>query len=119
LYYWVNNNLSHAKSRVPRTYEFQPSVKSEANERQDFLYTHTLIGPGFPLAGGLCKFTPTPGITTNTAPTTLSTVQYKQQQQANLLLSMNTPLVNDKNKQLTIYSQRKLALTTINKLYPL
>jgi hypothetical protein len=51
---------------------------------------------------------------TNTAPTTL--VQYKQQ--ANPLLSMNiyTPLVisgNDKNNQLTLLSQCKLALTSI------
>jgi hypothetical protein len=44
-------------------------------------------------------------------------VQYKQQ--ANPLLSVHnfTPLVisvNDKNKQLTLLSQRKLALTAIN-----
>jgi hypothetical protein len=55
--------------------------------------------------------------TANTAPATLSA--YKQQ--ANPLLSMNnyTPLVisrNEKNKQLTLLSQRKLALTAINKL---
>jgi hypothetical protein len=53
----------------------------------------------------------------HTAPTTL--VPYKHQD--NLLLSMNnyTPLVisrNDKYKQLTLLSQRKLALTAINKL---
>jgi hypothetical protein len=46
--------------------------------------------------------------------------QYKQQ--ANPLLSMHsyTPLVisgNDKNKQLTLLSQRKLALTTINTFF--
>jgi len=47
-------------------------------------------------------------------------VQYKQQ--ANPLLSMNnyTPLVisgNGKNKQLTLLSQRKLALTAKNTLF--
>jgi hypothetical protein len=46
-------------------------------------------------------------------------MQYRQQ--ANPLLSINnyTPLVisrNDKNKLLTLLSQRKLALTAINKL---
>jgi hypothetical protein len=54
--------------------------------------------------------------TTNIAPTALL-VHYKQQ--ANPLLSMSnyTPLgisSNDKNKQLTLLSQRKLALTAIN-----
>jgi hypothetical protein len=49
-------------------------------------------------------------------------VQYKQQ--ANLLLSMSnyTPLViswNDENKQLTLLSQRKLALTVRNTLFAL
>jgi hypothetical protein len=57
--------------------------------------------------------------TTNTAQTTLSAIQAWQ---ANPLLSMNnhTPLVinrNKKNKQLTLLSQRKLALTAINKLF--
>jgi hypothetical protein len=51
---------------------------------------------------------------TNTAPTILSDTS----QQANPLLSMHnyTPLVisgNDKTKQLTLLSQRKLALTAI------
>jgi hypothetical protein len=49
-------------------------------------------------------------------------VQYKQQ--ANPLLSVNnyTPLVisrNDKNKQVTLLSQHKLALTARNKLFAL
>jgi hypothetical protein len=49
-------------------------------------------------------------------------VQYKRH--ANSLFSMNnyTPLVisrNDKNKQLTLLSQCKLALTAINKLFAL
>jgi hypothetical protein len=49
-------------------------------------------------------------------------VQYKHQ--ANPLLSMNNypPLVisrNEKNKQLTLLSQRKLALNAINKLFAL
>jgi hypothetical protein len=62
------------------------------------------------------------GKTTNTAPTIL--MKYKHQ--ANSLLSMNnyTPLLlvisrNDKNKQLTLLSQRKLALYAINKLLAL
>jgi hypothetical protein len=70
----------------------------------------------------LCKFYANAGgkRTTNTAPTTLSAIQA----QANPLLSMKnyTPLVisrNDKNKQLTLLSQRKLALTAINKLFAL
>jgi len=53
-----------------------------------------------------------------------SSNQYKQQ--ANSLLSMNnyTPLLlvisrNDKNKQLTLLSQRKLALYAIKKLFAL
>jgi hypothetical protein len=55
-------------------------------------------------------------------PTTLSTILYKQQ--ANPLLSMHnyTPLVisgNDKNKQITLLSQRKLALTARNTLFVL
>jgi hypothetical protein len=58
--------------------------------------------------------------TTNTVPTMpTNLVQYKQQ--ANPLLSMNnySPLViskYDKNKQLTLLSHCKLALTAINKL---
>jgi hypothetical protein len=56
--------------------------------------------------------------TTNTAPTILL-VQYKHQ--AKPLISRNDyiPFVinrNDKNKQLTLLSQRILALTAINKL---
>jgi hypothetical protein len=55
--------------------------------------------------------------TTNTSPTTLTVLQYKQQ--ANPLLTMHryTPLVisgNDKNKQLTLLIQRKLTLTRKN-----
>jgi hypothetical protein len=57
--------------------------------------------------------------TTNTAPTTLCTILYKNQ--ANPLLSVNnyTPSRNDKNEHLTLLSQRKLALTAINKLFAL
>jgi hypothetical protein len=78
-------------------------------------------GPCFPLTGRLCKIlSQRHRKITNTAPTTL--VQCKQQ--ANPLLSMNnyTPRVisgNDKNKQLTLLSQCKLALTAINKLFAL
>jgi hypothetical protein len=58
--------------------------------------------------------------TTNSTPTTLSALQASSQS----TLSMNnyTPLVissNDKNKQLTLLSQRKLALTALNKLFAL
>ena len=47
-------------------------------------------------------------------------LQYKQQ--ANPLLSINTYILlviskNDKNKQLTLLSQRKLALTARNTLF--
>jgi hypothetical protein len=56
---------------------------------------------------------------TNTVPPLL--VQYEHQ--ANPRLSMNnyTPVINrnDKNKQLTLLSQRKLALTAINKHFAL
>jgi hypothetical protein len=56
--------------------------------------------------------------TTNAAPTTLSPIQAA----ANPLLSMHNyaPLVisrNEKNKQLTLLSQRKLALYAIKKLF--
>jgi hypothetical protein len=71
------------------------------------------IGLCFALAGGLCKFYANARgkLTIQRQPLY---VQYKQQ--ANPLLSMNsyTPLVisrHDKNKQLTLLSQRKLALT--------
>jgi hypothetical protein len=65
------------------------------------------IGPCFPLAGGLCKFYANAGGKRPMQRQPLL-VQYKQ---ANPLLSMNnfTPLVisgNDKNKQLTLLSQR-------------
>jgi hypothetical protein len=69
------------------------------------------IGPCFPLAGGLCKFYAKAG---GKRPLQRQPhlVQYKQQ--ANPCLSMKNynPLViswNDKNKQLTLLSQSKLA----------
>jgi hypothetical protein len=79
------------------------------------------IGPCFPLAGGLCKFYAKAG-GKQPIQRYLLLVQYKQQ--ANPLLSMHnyTPLVirgNDKNKQLTLISQRKLALTARNTLFAL
>jgi hypothetical protein len=63
------------------------------------------------LAGGLCKYYMNDG-GKRQIQRQLLLVQYKQQ--ANPLLSTNndTPLViswNDKNKQLTLLSQRKLA----------
>jgi hypothetical protein len=54
--------------------------------------------------------------TTNIAPTTLSAIQASSQ------FTFINPLVisrNDKNKQLTLISQRKLALTAINILFAL
>jgi hypothetical protein len=59
------------------------------------------------------NFTPTPEETTNAAPTTLIANPI-------LLIHNYTPLVisrNDKNKQLTLFSQRKLALTARNTLF--
>jgi hypothetical protein len=69
--------------------------------------------PLLPLAGGLCKFYANAGGKRQIQRKPLL-MQYKQQ--ANPLLSMHyyTPFVisgNDKNKQLTLLSQRKLALT--------
>jgi hypothetical protein len=49
-------------------------------------------------------------------------VQYKHQADPLLAMKNYTPLVisrNDKNKQVTLLSQRKLALTAINKLFAL
>ncbi len=79
----------------------------------------TGIGPCFPLAGGLWKFYATAGGNRPTQRQQLL-VQYKQQ--ANPFLSMlnYTPLVisrNDKNKQLTLLRQCKLALTARNTLF--
>jgi hypothetical protein len=79
------------------------------------------ISPCFPLAGGLCTcFTNEGG--KRPIQRQLLLVQYKQQANALLLLKNDTPLVisgNDKNMQLTILSQRKLALTTKNNLFAL
>ena len=71
------------------------------------------VGPCFPLAGGLCKFYANAG---GKRPIQRQPLLLQYKQQANPLLSMNnyTPLVisrNDNNKQLTLISQRKLALT--------
>jgi hypothetical protein len=85
-----------------------------------FLVSHWSAGFWTFLASHLLKdcanFMPTPEEKryTHTAPTTLSAIQA-----ANPLLSMhyNTALVirgNDKNKQLTLLSQRKLAFTARN-----
>jgi hypothetical protein len=61
---------------------------------------------------------PAPEETTNTAPTTLSTKQAASQSTFTLLSMHNyNPHVisrNDKNKQLKLSSQRKLALTRRN-----
>jgi hypothetical protein len=77
------------------------------------------IGPCFPLARGLCKFYAN---TRGKRPIQRQPLLVQYKQQANPLLSMNnyTPLVissNDKNKQLILLSQQKLALTAQNKLF--
>jgi hypothetical protein len=79
------------------------------------------IGPCFPLAGGLCKIFANAG---GKRPIQRQPLLAQYKQQANPLLSMHnyTPLVisgNDKNKQLTLLSQRKLALTERNTLFAL
>jgi hypothetical protein len=70
------------------------------------------IDPCFLLAEGLCKF-----YVNVRGKRQLVLVQYKHK--ANPLLSMNNYTLrvisrNDKNKQLTLLSQRKLALTATN-----
>jgi hypothetical protein len=75
----------------------------------------------FPLAGGLCKFNDNAG---GKRPIQCQPLLAQYKQQANLLLSMNnyTPLLiswNAKNKQLTLLSQCKLALTVRNTLFAL
>jgi hypothetical protein len=79
------------------------------------------ITPCFLMAGGLCKF----------YANAVRKLRIQRQpllvpceQQANPVLTMNnnTPLViswNGKNKQLTLLSQRKLALTARNTLFTL
>jgi hypothetical protein len=72
----------------------------------------------FPLAGGLCTFYANAG---GKQPTQrqLPLVQYKQQAHPLLSIHNYTPLIsrNDKNKQLTLLSQCKLALTARNIKY--
>jgi hypothetical protein len=82
-------------------------------------YLSSGIGPCFPLTGGLCKLFANAG-GQRQIQRQLLLVQYKQQ--ANPLISMNniTLLVisrNDRNKQLTLVSQRELALTARNTLF--
>jgi hypothetical protein len=75
------------------------------------------IGPFFPSAGGLFKFYANAG-GKRPIQRQLLLVQYKLQAYALLLMHNYTPLVisrNDKHKQLSLLSQRKLALTTIEK----
>ncbi len=79
------------------------------------------IDPCFPFPGGLCKFYANAG---GKRPVQRQPLLVECKQQSNPLLSMNnyTPLViggNDKNKQLTLLCQRKLALTAINTLFAL
>jgi hypothetical protein len=77
------------------------------------------IDPCFPLAEGLCKFCANArGKRTIQRQPLL--VQYKQQASPLLLMNNYTPLVvsgNYKNKQLTLLSQRKLALTVRNTIF--
>jgi hypothetical protein len=73
------------------------------------------IGPWFPLAGGLCKFYANARGTQPTQRQILF-VQYKQQANPFQSTQNFTPLVirrNDKNKQLTLLRQRKLARNTL------
>jgi hypothetical protein len=66
------------------------------------------------------NFTPMPEETTNTAPTTISAIQAASQ--STFINEQYTPLViswNDKYKQLTLLSQRKLALTVRITLFAL
>jgi hypothetical protein len=89
--------------------------------RQQSLGHSSSVGPGFPLAGGLCKFYAIAGLKLLIQRQPLLE-QYKQQ--ANPLLSKHnyTPLVisgKDKNKRLTLSSQGKLALTGRKTLFPL
>jgi hypothetical protein len=70
----------------------------------------------FPLAGRLCKFYAN---TKGKRPIQRQPLLAQNKQQTNLLLSLHNynPLVisgNDKNKQLTLSSQRKLAITGRN-----
>jgi hypothetical protein len=79
------------------------------------------IGPCFPLAGGLCKFYAN-AVGKRQIQRQPLLVQYKQK--ANPRLSMNKYFQlliswNDKNKQVTLLSQRKLALTARNTLFAL
>jgi hypothetical protein len=79
------------------------------------------INPCFPLAGGLRKFYANAG---RKLPGKCQPLLVQYKQQTNSLLSMHnyTPLVinrNDKNKQLTLLSQRKLTLTARNTLFTL
>jgi hypothetical protein len=74
------------------------------------------IGPCFPLTGGLCKFYANVG---GKRPIQRQPLLMQYKQQANPLLSTHnyTPLAisrNEKNEQITLLSQRKLALTERN-----
>jgi hypothetical protein len=107
---WLNNVSACTWSRFPCFFLF--------SRFSDF---SPGIDPCFPLAGGLCKLYANAGRKLQIK-RQLLLVQYKHQ--ANLLLSVHkcAPFVisgNDKNKQLTLLSQRKLALTTINTLLAL
>jgi hypothetical protein len=73
------------------------------------------IGPCFPLAGGLCKFY-TNARENRPIQRQPLLVQYMQQANPLLLMHNYTPLVmsrNEKNKQLTLLSQRKTERNTL------
>jgi hypothetical protein len=75
--------------------------------------------PCFSVTGGLCKFYANDG---GKRPLQRQPLLVQYNQQANQSTFMDNPLVisrNDKNKQLTLLSQRKLALTSMNKLFEL
>jgi hypothetical protein len=72
--------------------------------------------PCFPVAGGLCKLYANGRKMTNTAPTTLYAA-IQAASQSTFISAQFYPLgisVNDKNKQLTLLSQRNPALSGIN-----
>jgi hypothetical protein len=86
---------------------------------QDFFTYRPLLPIGCTIHGELCKFYANTG-GKQSIQRQLLLVQYKHQ--ANPLLSMAnySPLgisKNDKNKQLTLLSQRKLALTAVNTFF--
>jgi hypothetical protein len=76
------------------------------------------IGPCFPLAGGLCKFYANAG---GKRLIQRQPLLLQCKHQANPMNNYNLLVIsrNEKNKQLALLSQRKLALAAIIKLFAL